>query len=507
MTTATSALTAFNEPCPSKEAGRIASGAKPTILLMSGRTMAFAATFFVPVVLARVLSQAEFGTYKQLFLLFGTLYYIAQLGMAESLFYFLPAASREAGRYVANAILFLTVAGLGCVILLHEAGPTLAVWLNNPELANYTTSLGAFLGLMLASSVLEITMVARGKYLLASTCYGVSDLLRALCFVVPALMFRRIDVLLFGAVAFAAARLVGTLVYLARTFDGDLRPQTSALRRQLRYTVPFGIATVLEICQANLHLYAVSYYADAATFAIYAVGCLQIPIVDLVASSAGSVIMVRMAEGVREGRKGECLAIWRETVRHLALVLVPVVGLLLVTAHLVIVLLFTDQYASAVPIFTIWSLAILPGVFLTDAALRVYAQTRFLVLLNAVRLGLIASLIYWSLSRFDLIGAVVLTVAAIALTKVLGLLRVARVMEVSPRALVPWSSVGRIVLATLIAAGVARMALASVSWPALPSLLLAAGLYAGVYLLLLSMFGVMTVTTSYVWHCGHRQSE
>ena len=67
-------------------------------------------------------------------------------------------------------------------------------------------------------------------------------------------------------------------------------------------------------------------------------------------------------------------------------------------------------------------------------------------------------------------------------------------MEVSPRALVPWASVGGIVLATLVAAGVARMVLAGLSWPALPSLVLAAGLYTGVYLLLLSMFGVMTVT-------------
>jgi hypothetical protein len=217
--------------------------------------------------------------------------------------------------------------------------------------------------------------------------------------------------------------------------------------------------------------------------------------------------MVRMAEGLREGRPEHCLAIWRETVRHLALVLVPVVGLLLVTAHILIVMLFTEQYASAVPIFTIWSLAILPGIFLTDAALRVYAQTRFLVVLNAVRLALIAALIYWSLLRFDLIGAVMLMVFAIALTKVWGLLRVARVMAVSPRAMVPWATLGRIVLATVVAAGVARVALDGLSWPALPSLMLAAGLYTGVYLLLLSMLGVMTVTTTYVWHCGHRQPQ
>ena len=342
---------------------------------MSGRAVAFAATFFVPVVLARVFSQSDFGTYKQLFLVYGTLYLIAQAGMAESLFYFLPSA-RDGGRYVANAMLFLAVAGLACFLFLHEAGAALAQWLNNPELARYTTPLGVFAALMLASSAFEITMVARARYRLASVSYGVSDVVRAAFFLVPALVFRRIDLLLWSAVVFAAVRLVATLVYVTGTFEAQLRPQAAALGRQLRYTLPFGAAAAMEIAQANLHLYAVSYYVEAATFAIYAVGCLQIPIVDLVTSSAGSVIMVRMARERSARRLSNCLTIWRETVRHLALVLVPVVGVLLVTADRLIVVLFTEQYAAATPIFMIWTLAILPTMFLTDAALRVFAQMR-----------------------------------------------------------------------------------------------------------------------------------
>jgi O-antigen/teichoic acid export membrane protein len=45
---------------------------RPALLLMSGRTLAFAATFCIPVVLARVFNQTEFGTYKQLFLIQST---------------------------------------------------------------------------------------------------------------------------------------------------------------------------------------------------------------------------------------------------------------------------------------------------------------------------------------------------------------------------------------------------------------------------------------------------
>jgi len=45
---------------------------RPALLLMSGRTLAFVATFFIPVVLTRIFDPAQFGTYKQLFLVFST---------------------------------------------------------------------------------------------------------------------------------------------------------------------------------------------------------------------------------------------------------------------------------------------------------------------------------------------------------------------------------------------------------------------------------------------------
>ena len=64
--------------------------AKPALLLVVGRTIGFAASFIIPVLLVRTFNQAEFGTYKQLFLIYGTLYGLAQLGMAESLYYFVP---------------------------------------------------------------------------------------------------------------------------------------------------------------------------------------------------------------------------------------------------------------------------------------------------------------------------------------------------------------------------------------------------------------------------------
>src|SRR5206468_6900138 len=117
-------------------------------------------------------------------------------------------------------------------------------------------------------------------------------------------------------------------------------------------------------------------------FAIYAVGCLQIPLVDIVMLSASNVMMVRMTHTIHEGRGHAVVALWHDTTRKLALIFFPFVGLLLVNARELIVLLFTENYLASTPIFMVSSLYILLTVFQIDGVLRVYAQTRFLFVIN-----------------------------------------------------------------------------------------------------------------------------
>jgi O-antigen/teichoic acid export membrane protein len=78
---------------------------RPALLLMAGRAVASAFTLLIPVTLARVFEAHEYGTYRQLFLVFATLYPIALLGLSDSLYYFIPKDPAHAGRYVANALL------------------------------------------------------------------------------------------------------------------------------------------------------------------------------------------------------------------------------------------------------------------------------------------------------------------------------------------------------------------------------------------------------------------
>lgn len=465
---------------------------KPAFVLMSGRALGFAVSFAIPVVLARIFDQSEFGTYKQLFLIYATLYGVAQIGMAESLFYFLPTAACRAGGYALNAMLVMAVAGLICLMLLWGAGPTIAYWLNNRDLIGHLPLIGVFLLFMLTSSTLEIVLTARKQHLSAFWAYAFSDLWRATLCIVPVFWFGGLRGLLLGAIVFAALRLCATLWCLQREFNGALAPDARSLRNQLAYAGPFAIAVFIEALQSNLHLYAVSYRFDAATFAIYAVGCLQIPLIDCMMMSTANVMMVRMREDLQKGQEAHALSIWRDTTRKLAMALIPLLGGLLVIAQELIVSLFTRSYAPSVPIFMLWTVSILFSTPLTDAVLRVYAQTRFLILLNLVRLVLVAGLINGFLARFGLLGAVAVTLLATVVAKALALGRIKTVMRSSLSQLLPWRDLAATITLAAAAALPALLVKSVLAISNAPLMLTTASVYAGSYLILLLLWGPLS---------------
>jgi len=464
---------------------------RPVVLLMSGRALAFAGTICIPVVLARVFDLAEFGTYKQLFLIHATLYGLAA-SMAESLFYFLPLARRQRGVYATNAVLVLLTAGfvgLACLTLLDH---DIARWLGNPALSPYLWILGVYLTLTLGAAVLEIVMVSCHRYGGAALSYGLSDVFRAVCLIVPTLWFHRLDWLLVGAVVFAGVRFSVMARYLAREFHGEIGIDPRLLGAQLAYTLPFQASAVLGIMHLSAHQYAVSARFDAATFAIYAVGCLQLPAVDLVAGPAANVMMVQMGERRRDRRSDGVPTIWRETTRRLALVLFPLVGCVLVSARALIVLLYTKSYEASVPIFMLWSLMMLFAVFQIDAVLRVYAETRYLLLMHVAGLLTVVTSVGWLLSTLGLPGAVLATLLATAVAKGLGLLRVKRLLEVSTRQLLPWRSLASIGTAAGSAALVALAVNTQLEMTGPGLLLVTPLIYGGTYLAIL--LGTDTLT-------------
>jgi len=454
---------------------------RPALTIMAGRSIGFAVLFLLPLILVRLFDQAQFGTYKQVFLLYGTMINLAQVGMSESLFYFLPGASKDGGRYVGNTMLVLGGVGLLVAGLLVAGRGTIASWMNNPALGPLMPLVAVFFLLMLVSYVLEVVMTSHHQYAAAAASYGLSDVVRAGLIVAPVLWLHTVASVLYGAIAFAALRLAFTLRYCWAQFGTSLRPSRPLLLRQAAYCAPFALYVLFQTSQETLHQYVVSSHFDAATFAVYSVGCLQVPLVEVVSTSVCNVMMVGMVQAIREGRGAAVLAMWDDTVKKLALIFFPLVALLLVIGHDLIVFLFTDAYAASVPIFRAWSLAILFAVIPMDGLQRVYAQTPFLLAVNAIRLLIVAGGVYWFLAAMGLVGAVLVTILALAVGKAMGLARMMVCWRARVRDVLPWRAMAVIAVVAAAAALPAWAVTSSVEARPLTRLILSSLAYGCAY--------------------------
>ncbi len=482
-------------------------------MLMTGRALAFAVTFFVPAVLARVFTQAEFGTYKQFMLITYTLYGFGQFGFSECLFYFLPLNPAQGARYAFNSLVMLGVLGSVLSFGLFLNAASIASWMNNRALSDFAPLAALYLVFMLMGAVLEITMIGRKNYRMATAAYVVSDVLRAVFLIVPALVTGSLYWALAGGVTYCFLRVVAVLSFFRMEFNSSgLRFDSGVLREQMAYALPFFCAAAVQIIQQNYHQYAVSWHYDAAAFAIYSIGCLQIPLVDFMATPASNVMMVQMGEDLRDGRRDQLLPVWHDTTRKLAFVFFPMVGLLIVSAYHLITLLFTTAYEASVPIFMVWSLSILFAALQTDGVLRTFAENRWLLTLNITRLVMIVALMSWFMSVFGLTGAVLITILGIAIAKSMALIRMKSLLQATLAELLPWKSLAGILMASAFSAVPAIIVNATLKVPSI-GLLPAAGMaYMVTYTAIVLGFGLLdeaeiAAIKRYVYVWNRRSAE
>lgn len=433
-------------------------GLGPASALMTARMLAFAATFCIPMVLSRALTPEQFGTYKQAFLIYGTFYYIAQCGMAESLYYFIPGAKERARQLAWNAFFALGgMAVLSC-LALFAGGGALARWMGNPALAAEIPLVAAYLALTLPATVLEIVLIAEGRPVAAAAAYATSDAIRAACLVLPVIFVPGVHGVMAGAVLFAALRLTACAGFLGRGAAAPIRPDRALLARQVRYAAPFGAAVLIEIFQQNLHQYVVSGRFDTKTFAIYAVGCLQVPFVDFVAAPLCNLMMVDMRRSLGADDPEEAAELFRETTSRIAMFVVPLIVWLVLMSDDLITVLFTPAYAAAAPVFRIWSVILGLAVLQTDGVLRVFAETRFLFALSVLKLVVTLLTIGPFIRTMGLAGAAMAPLVAVLLSKTVSLARLRSLLGVRIGSLLPWGSLTRTFLVTAAAACAARLA-------------------------------------------------
>lgn len=412
-------------------------------------------TLSIPLVLARMLPPDQYGTYKQLFLISQTIAYVLPFGMAQALYFFIPR-STERRPYFVHTLGFLALGGLLAAAGVYALGTPLSRYATNPAILDYRGSLALYTMLTMAACALEIGLTSQGKTKVSAVIYLVTDTTRATVMVLPVLLGHGLTGVMHALVGFAAVRLVVCWVMLLRGTHGPFFSK-ELLRAQLKYAWPFGAAMFLAIPQQYAHQYAVMGYVTPALFAIYSIGCFQLPIVDLLYTPTSEVLMVRMGELETAGRMHEALDAFRVATSKLSLVFFPMAAFLFAAAPEFIAALFGPRFAAAVPIFRISVSGILLATLPVDGVLRASNQTRHIFISYLVKTLATIPLVYFGVTRFGMMGGICSWAAAEYLGKAVLIARVPHALStpahrVAMSELLPWRHLSKALTAAVASA-------------------------------------------------------
>ena len=462
--------------------------------LMLARFGVAALTFAIPMVLARLLLPASYGTFKQAWLLSNTLLLVLPLGLNHSLVYFVPREPEKRRVWESHVLLLTTAAGALAAALLLGFGPLVGSAFHNPELAQVMPLVAAFTAFRLAGSSFDLALMASGRTGATAGVRVASEAFYTLCLLIGAITTGTLAGGFIGVMIATFAKAAACWLTLGAR---GLRISPPDLRRQLAYTLPFGAAFALIIPQQQFHNYLVSATVTAAAFAVYSVGCFQLPIVDMLYTPVSEVLQLGIAERDAQGDNAGALELFREAVSRLSLVFVPTMVLLFIAAPTVIRFLFTDRYLEAVPIFRLALVSIPMAALPLDGVMRARAQNRFMFRVSLFKLALTVPMVWAGLRLFGPIGALGGWIFAEESCRLILLHRATRLFETN----LPGALPGELWLqsaAALLAAIPGAFALRMVGGPLLMQLCIAGLVFGIAYLGALRAMGVLPPVRAWI---------
>jgi O-antigen/teichoic acid export membrane protein len=466
-------------------------------LMMCAKTLAFTFNFALPLLLVRGLSQTQFGVYKQVFLFVNTSFALLPLGIGMSAFYFLPRDPGRRHQIVFNIVIFYTfVSGVLCLVLFVR--PTLlATLLNSPEMTKYAPLVGVVIVTWVLSSSLEMIAIANHEIRIATIYIIASQFTKSVFLLAAATAFTTVESLLYAAMAQGILQSIVFAGYLRSRFGVFWRGfEWRVMRNQLAYALPFGLASVIFRTLGELDNYFVSYRFGPALYAVYAVGCFELPLLGLLSESISSVTIPRISQLQSIGDLRGMIDLVVSVVRKLSMVLLPLYAFLLVMGRDFITILFTSKYLSAWPIFA-FNLTLIPLAIITcayDPVMRAHAEHRyFLVKLRCALLVLFLICLWLVVPRFGLLGAVITMICVNLIDRFVIAGKVKRILGLGRRDLPLLKDLGKVALSAVIASAITVFARGSFSEASsLVAFIVCGIVFSLVYITGLLLFGVVT---------------
>lgn len=405
-----------------------------------GRTGNTILLIAINIILARVLSERDFGLYQQYRLIVKIALPIFLFGFPISLNYFLPARpTAERHAFARQTILITMTTGLMfCAGLFAYA--TFFVENSAASSTSFLLQLTALLGLaMIATGFWEPFLINYDRHRWLAISMLLLGALQ-LAAVVIGWWWDRSLVGIFVALAIFGGLRIGIVaivtVWLLRPLQFDMTRER--LGQQFRYVLPIGLSDGIDTLSRWADKIIVTTFFTASQFAYYFNGAFELPLVDVVVQSIRSVVLPDYAAAYHRGDRDEVVRLLHLTARQIAFFIFPLTVFSFIIAPDMMALLFGETYRISGSYFRIFVLLLPIRISTTTSVLLAAGQSKRVLQGTVLDVFLAVTLAMALIPEFGLFGPAVATVVATYCQVLFYLIIVGRLLNLSMGEWMPW---------------------------------------------------------------------
>jgi len=435
----------------------MASILRQGIALSAARYIEQATMFLTPVVLVRTISPTAFGEYRLFWLLITTVALLFPFDMPRSLLFFFVRLDAEGRRlYVGQTVLFLfattTIAAL-LIFVFDNALPSGMKEL----LHDYGVLLVAFLFVWNLGLILDVLPNAAGQIRWQAQAVVATSVLRAGLILSAAVYFRQLEPVLVATLIAGCMRIALLIYFIGRHSGIRLFPLDNFhFRDQLRYALPFGMATLLFHMRKQTEQWIVATVFSSAVFGAFSIATTLLMPIEVLRGGVANLLLPKLSHLDSLGDHEELLRLNNQGNVILSAIIFPAIAALFAFSDQIIQFLFTKEFVGGSPVLRIYLVQTLVYSIEIMSLLNVFKQGASSMRYEAsvLPLAILSSLVgVW---RYGLPGAAIGSVLAGLMAYALVLKRLSEVMRVPVARFQDWKNLGKILSASVVCAVVVR---------------------------------------------------
>lgn len=358
-----------------------------SIFLVLGNALTQGTTIIQGMVLARLLTQYDFGSFRQIVMVTYLFYIVFYLCIAESSTYYLASLNdEEKKKFLFQSLtlyIVLSIIAFGSLYFLRNI---LANSFQNKELARFFIVAALLPGAQMIRALTGTSLITIGRAKLNSFIGTGMAVLNVLSITLPLVLGASFWVTLQIYVYMRCFLSILTIIPLIKLVGITFKFDWPLLKDQFGFSLPYWISYATYIFYTQIHKVLVSTFFSPSDFALFSVASTELPIFSKLSSQIALVLIPVSVQHFKNGNFKAIVSLWEKSTGKVAIVSIPIFAFLFLTAREFLTVLYGPDYGDAWLIFNVMLLLLPLRICDTNSLFKITGKTKYVIVSSAAAL-------------------------------------------------------------------------------------------------------------------------